>query len=224
MVGTEFVPELLQGDGFKVGMGGEVRLPLGLCFPPSRRGPYRTFSRSLHWAVCNSRSTVCSQSLASMGSAEWAKTERWPLMNSARLSLDIGGICTCIWGWGGGCCCCTCCIDAKVWPIAWTAWVCIRNIYSIVIGGWRWQLLLRCLLLGCLLLLLSTPSTSAPILRHVSKAHTHHIWLCSLLAQEKVHRNLHNAEQLIIFTDSQHSQHNFSNKDESENKWVVPTK
>jgi hypothetical protein len=33
MVGTEFVPELLQGDGFKVGMGGEVRLPPGLCFP-----------------------------------------------------------------------------------------------------------------------------------------------------------------------------------------------
>jgi hypothetical protein len=33
--------------------------------------------------------------------------------------------------------------------------------------GWRWQLLLSCLLLGCLLLQLSTPSTSMPILRHL---------------------------------------------------------
>jgi hypothetical protein len=29
--------------------------------------------------------------------------------------------------------------------------------------------------LGCLLLLLSTPSTSVPILRHLQKAHTHQI-------------------------------------------------
>jgi hypothetical protein len=34
-------------------------------------------------------------------------------------------------------------------------------------SGWRLQLLLSCLLLGCLLLLLSTPSTSAPVLRHL---------------------------------------------------------
>jgi hypothetical protein len=27
------------------------------------------------------------------------------------------------------------CIAAKVYPIAWTAWVCIKNICSIVIGG-----------------------------------------------------------------------------------------
>jgi hypothetical protein len=32
--------------------------------------------------------------------------------------------------------------------------------------GWR-QLLLRCLILGCLLLLLGTPSTSAPVVRHM---------------------------------------------------------
>ena len=36
---------------------------------------------------------------------------------------------------GWGCCGCTYCIAAKVWPIAWTAWVCIRNICSIDIGG-----------------------------------------------------------------------------------------
>jgi hypothetical protein len=29
--------------------------------------------------------------------------------------------------------------------------------------GWRWQLLLRCLILRCCLLLLSTPSSSAPV-------------------------------------------------------------
>jgi hypothetical protein len=33
--------------------------------------------------------------------------------------------------------------------------------------GWRWQLLLSCLLLGCLLLLLSMPSTYVPVLRHL---------------------------------------------------------
>jgi hypothetical protein len=30
MVMTKVVPELLPGDGFRVYMGGEVRLPLGL--------------------------------------------------------------------------------------------------------------------------------------------------------------------------------------------------
>jgi hypothetical protein len=38
---------------------------------------------------------VRSQSSASMGSAEWAKTEGWPLMNSACLSLGTCGIWTC---------------------------------------------------------------------------------------------------------------------------------
>jgi hypothetical protein len=102
--------------------------------PLSRRGPYRTFSQLLHWAMCSSRSTVRHQSLVSMGSAERAKTGGWPLMNSASLSLDICGICTYIWGWGGGCYCCTFCIAARVWPIAWTVWVCIRNICSMVMG------------------------------------------------------------------------------------------
>jgi hypothetical protein len=30
----EVVPELLLGDGFRVDMGGEVRLPLGMCCSP----------------------------------------------------------------------------------------------------------------------------------------------------------------------------------------------
>jgi hypothetical protein len=34
MVETEVVPELLPGDGFRVGMGGEIRLPPGLCYSP----------------------------------------------------------------------------------------------------------------------------------------------------------------------------------------------
>ena len=42
--------------------------------------------------------------------------------------------------------------------------------------GWRWQLLLlSCLLLGCLLFRLSTPCTSAPVLRHLYKAPTNQI-------------------------------------------------
>jgi hypothetical protein len=87
MVATEVVPEFFPSDGFRVGMGGKVRLPPRLGCSPQLSGPYNTFSRSLHWAVCNSRSMVRSQSLGSMGLAEWAKTGGWPLMNSARLSL-----------------------------------------------------------------------------------------------------------------------------------------
>jgi hypothetical protein len=34
MVATEVVPELLPGDGFKVGMGGKVILPPRLCCTP----------------------------------------------------------------------------------------------------------------------------------------------------------------------------------------------
>jgi hypothetical protein len=98
MVATEVVPELLPSDSFRVGMGGEVGLPPRLCCFPQLSGPYNTFSRSLHWAVCISRSTVRSQSSASMGSIEWAKTGGWPLMNSARLSLSTCGIWTCTGG------------------------------------------------------------------------------------------------------------------------------
>jgi hypothetical protein len=87
MVATEVIPKLLPSDGFRVGMGGEVGLPPRLCCSPQCRGPYNTFPRSLHWAVCKSRSMVHSQSSVSMGSTEWAKTRGWPLTNSARLSL-----------------------------------------------------------------------------------------------------------------------------------------
>jgi hypothetical protein len=38
MVATEVVPELLPSDGFKVGIGGEVRLPLRLCCSPQPSG------------------------------------------------------------------------------------------------------------------------------------------------------------------------------------------
>jgi hypothetical protein len=48
MVATEVVPELLPSNGFRVGMGGEVRLPPRLCCFPQLSGPYNTFSRSLH--------------------------------------------------------------------------------------------------------------------------------------------------------------------------------
>jgi hypothetical protein len=98
MVATEAIPELLPSDGFRVGMGGELGLPPRRCCSPQLSGPYNTFSRSLHWAVCNSHSTVRNQSFTSMGSAEWAKTGGWPLMNSAHLSLGICGIWTCTTG------------------------------------------------------------------------------------------------------------------------------
>jgi hypothetical protein len=98
MVATEVIPEILPSNGFRVGMGAEVGLPPRPCCSPQLSGTYNTFSRSLHWAVCNSCSTVRSQSSVFMGSAEWAKTGGWPLMNSARLSLGTCGIWTCTGG------------------------------------------------------------------------------------------------------------------------------
>jgi hypothetical protein len=38
MVAMEVVPEFLLGDGFRVGMGGEVRLPPRLCCSPQLSG------------------------------------------------------------------------------------------------------------------------------------------------------------------------------------------
>jgi hypothetical protein len=38
MVATEVIPELLPSDGFRVGMGGEVRLPPRLCCSPQLSG------------------------------------------------------------------------------------------------------------------------------------------------------------------------------------------
>jgi hypothetical protein len=38
MVATEVVPELLPSDGFRVGMGGKVRLPPRLCCSPQLSG------------------------------------------------------------------------------------------------------------------------------------------------------------------------------------------
>ena len=42
--------------------------------------------------------------------------------------------------------------------------------------------------LGCLLFRLSTPHTSALVLRHLYKSHTYQIRLCSLSAKEKMYR------------------------------------
>jgi hypothetical protein len=44
MVVTEVVPELLLGDGFRVGMGGEVRLPPRLCCSPQLSGTIQHLS------------------------------------------------------------------------------------------------------------------------------------------------------------------------------------
>jgi hypothetical protein len=38
MIPVEIFSEFLLGDGFKVGMGGEVRLPSGLCCSPQQMG------------------------------------------------------------------------------------------------------------------------------------------------------------------------------------------
>jgi hypothetical protein len=43
MVATEVIPELLPSDGFRVGMGGELRLPPRLCCSPQLSGTIQHF-------------------------------------------------------------------------------------------------------------------------------------------------------------------------------------
>jgi hypothetical protein len=67
-------------------------------------------------------------------------------------------------------------VVAAVAPAAWLLmsdqWPGLLEFASRTSARWslgvRWQMLLRgCLLLGCLLLWLSTPRTSAPVLKHL---------------------------------------------------------
>jgi hypothetical protein len=78
------------------------------------------------------------------------------------------------------------------------------------------MLLRGCFLLGCLLFWLSTPRSSAPVLRHLQKSHTH-IKSDSAVFQHKKRyiENLHSTERMTIFTN------NFSDKEESGNKWIT---
>jgi hypothetical protein len=95
MVATEIVPEFLPGDGFRVSMGGEVRLPPRLCCSPQLQG---TIQHLLTILALGGVQLTFHGTQASMGLAEWANTGRWPLINTARLSLGIYGIWTCTGG------------------------------------------------------------------------------------------------------------------------------
>jgi hypothetical protein len=79
----EVVPEVLLGDGFRDGMGGEVGLPPGLCC-----SSYLT--RSIHHLL--TIVALSSVQLTFHGISRMGKDRGMTLMNSAHLSLDTCGI------------------------------------------------------------------------------------------------------------------------------------
>jgi hypothetical protein len=129
---------------------------------------------SLHWAICSSCSTMRSQSWRPWGlqsgkyrgmtSHELHMLISWHLYLRLRLRLLLHLL--------HGCQGLPDCLnDFSLHE---------KHLLCCHWGWWWWQLLLGCLILWCLLLLLGTPSTSAPIVRHLRRAHTHQNWSCSL--------------------------------------------
>jgi hypothetical protein len=98
MVATEVVPELLPGNGFRVGMGGEVRLPPRLCCSPQLSGTIQHLLTIVALGSVQLTFHDMQPMFRVHGIAEWVKTGGWPLMNSARLSLGTCGIWTCTGG------------------------------------------------------------------------------------------------------------------------------
>jgi hypothetical protein len=66
----EAISEFFPGDGVGVGMGGEIGLPPILSCSSQQTGAIQNFLPVITLTVCNSCSTVRSQSSASMGSEE----------------------------------------------------------------------------------------------------------------------------------------------------------
>jgi hypothetical protein len=62
---------------------------------------------------------------------------------------------------------------ARVYSIACTAWVSLKNICSTNIGGGGGATA-GCLISWGLLILLGTPPTLTPVVKHLWKAFTHH--------------------------------------------------
>jgi hypothetical protein len=92
MVAMEVVPEFFPSDGFRVGMGGEVRLPPRLGCSPQLSG---TIQHLLTVVALGSVQLMLhgTQPIFSVhGISRVGKNRGWPLMNSARLSLGTCGI------------------------------------------------------------------------------------------------------------------------------------
>jgi hypothetical protein len=92
MVATEVVPELLPSDGFRVGMGGEVRLPLRLCCSPQLSGTIQYLLTvvalgSMQLMLHGTQPIFRVHGISIVG-----KDRGWPLMNYVRLSLGTCGI------------------------------------------------------------------------------------------------------------------------------------
>jgi hypothetical protein len=168
MVATEVAPEFLLGDGFRVGMSGEVRLPPRLCCYPQLSETIQhllmlvTLS-SVQLTFHGTQPIFGVHGISRMGKDRgMAPHEFCPLVSRHLRHLNLH--LRLRWGWLllHLLHCCkglTNCLDCLSLPHEH-----LLNCHQ----GWRWQLLvLGCIFLGCMLFRLSTPCTSAPVLRHL---------------------------------------------------------
>jgi hypothetical protein len=89
MVATEVVPELLPSNGFRVGMGGEVRLPPRLCCSPELSGTIQHLLTIVALSSVQLMLHGTQPSFRVHGINRVGKNREWPLMNSSRLSLAL---------------------------------------------------------------------------------------------------------------------------------------
>jgi hypothetical protein len=114
MVAMEVVPEFLLGDGFRVGMGGEVRFPPRLCFSSELSGIIQHLLTivalgSVQLMFHGTQPIFSVHGISRMGKDRgMAPHEFCPLVSGHLWHLDLHLRLR----WGG--CCCTCCIAAKV--------------------------------------------------------------------------------------------------------------
>jgi hypothetical protein len=168
MVATEIVPKFFPCDSFRVGMGGEVRLPPTLGSSPQLLGTVQHLLTivalgSVQITFHGTQPIFGVHGISRMGK-DWgmAPHEFYPLVSGHLRHLDLH-------------------LRLRRW---WLLLHLLHSCYGLtncldclslhqehLLNGhrrWRWQMLLRgYLLLGCLLLWLSTPCTSAPVLRHL---------------------------------------------------------
>jgi hypothetical protein len=168
MVAMEVIPEFFPSDGFRVGMGGKVRLPLRLGCSPQLSGTVQHLLMivalgSVQLTLHGTQPIFSIHGINRM-SKDWgmAPHEFYPLVPEHLWHLDLH-------------------LRLRRW---WLLLLLLHSCQGLTnclncLGphqehllnghqGWRWQMLLwGCLLLGCLLFWLSTPRTSAPVLRHL---------------------------------------------------------
>jgi hypothetical protein len=168
MVATKVVPEFFPSDGFRVGMGGEVRFPPRLCCSPQLSGTIQHLLRivalgSVQLTLHGTQPIFVVHGISRVGKDRgMAPHEFCPLISGHLWHLNLH---LRLRRWWLLLHLLHCCLGLS------NCLICLSLHQEHLLNGhrwWRWQMLLwSCLLLGCLLFWLSMPRTSAPVLRHL---------------------------------------------------------